>query len=201
MPRQGANDAWAAHGAHARGGSLLHHVPNRPPWFPRSTPAPGSSARPSGFSIRSQLDSFGFNPRLVKGSRSYLRRHGVQFRRAMPLSHNQRKRARAICNFRCATGPTPRSPSSSAPKQASPPPPGGRGDRWRCGLRRSAAWTRTRAPSRRCAVRRSGGSTTPTAHGRQRRRSSCRRSRPLARPPRRTSTCKGAAVSRTRARA
>ena len=43
--------------AQARGGGLLRHVPNRPPRFPRSTPPPGPSARPSGFSIRSQRDS------------------------------------------------------------------------------------------------------------------------------------------------
>ena len=43
--------------AQARGGSPLHHVPNRPPRFPTSTPPPGPSAHPSGFSIRSQQDS------------------------------------------------------------------------------------------------------------------------------------------------
>ena len=48
--------------AQARGGSLLHHVPNRPPRFPTSTPPPGPSAHPSGFSIRSQQDSVSFNP-------------------------------------------------------------------------------------------------------------------------------------------
>ena len=31
-------------------------VPNRQPWFPASTPPPGPSAHPSGFSIRSQQD-------------------------------------------------------------------------------------------------------------------------------------------------
>ena len=50
--------------AQARGGSLLHHVPNRRPWFPTSSPPPGPSAHPSGFSIRSQQDSASFNPRL-----------------------------------------------------------------------------------------------------------------------------------------
>ena len=52
--------------AQARGGSLLHHVPNRPPRFPTSTPPPGPSAHPSGFSIRSQRDYFGFNPTAFK---------------------------------------------------------------------------------------------------------------------------------------
>lgn len=40
------------------------HVPNRRPRFPTSTPPPGPSAHPSGFSIRSQQDSASFNPRL-----------------------------------------------------------------------------------------------------------------------------------------
>ena len=40
------------------------HVPNRPPWFPTSTPPPEPSTHPSGFSIRSQQDSASFNPRL-----------------------------------------------------------------------------------------------------------------------------------------
>ena len=48
--------------AQVRGGSLLHHVPNRRPWFPTSTPPPRPSAHPSDFSIRSQRDYFGFNP-------------------------------------------------------------------------------------------------------------------------------------------
>ncbi len=52
--------------AQARGGSLLHHVPNRPPRFPTSTPPPGPSAHPSGFSIRSQQDSIGCNPTAFK---------------------------------------------------------------------------------------------------------------------------------------
>ena len=52
--------------AQARGGGLLRHVPNRPPRFPTSTPPPGPSARPSGFSIRSQQDSIGFNPTAFK---------------------------------------------------------------------------------------------------------------------------------------
>ena len=39
-------------------------VPNRRPRFPTSTPPPGPSAHPSGFSIRSQQDSASFNPRL-----------------------------------------------------------------------------------------------------------------------------------------
>ncbi len=41
-------------------------VPNRRPWFPTSTPPPGPSAHPSGFSIRSQQDSIGFNPTAFK---------------------------------------------------------------------------------------------------------------------------------------
>ena len=41
-------------------------VPNRPPWFPTSSPPPGPSAHLSGFSIRSQQDSIGFNPRLSR---------------------------------------------------------------------------------------------------------------------------------------
>ena len=98
--------------AQARGGSLLHRVPNRPPRFPTSTPPPGPSAHPSGFSIRSQRGSalaFGsaipsafrprpskqsfsaathrFQPNGFQDSRSYLRRHGAQFRRALILSH------------------------------------------------------------------------------------------------------------------
>ena len=40
------------------------HVPNRRPRFPTSTPPPGPSAHPSGFSIRSQQDYASFNPRL-----------------------------------------------------------------------------------------------------------------------------------------
>ncbi len=52
--------------AQALGGSLLHHVPNRPPWFPISTPPPGPSTHPSGFSVRSQRGSIGFNPTAFK---------------------------------------------------------------------------------------------------------------------------------------
>ena len=52
--------------AQARGGSHLHHVPNRPPRFPTSTPPPGPSAHHSGFSIRSQQDSIGCNPTAFK---------------------------------------------------------------------------------------------------------------------------------------
>ena len=52
--------------AQARGGSLLHRVPNRPPRFPTSTPPPGPSVHPSGFSIHSQQGSIGFNPTAFK---------------------------------------------------------------------------------------------------------------------------------------
>ena len=52
--------------AQARGRSLLHHVPNRRPRFPTSTPPPEPSAHPSGFSIRSQQSSIGFNPTTFK---------------------------------------------------------------------------------------------------------------------------------------
>ena len=41
-------------------------VPNRPPWFPTSTPPPGPSAHLSGFSIRSQQGSISFNPTAFK---------------------------------------------------------------------------------------------------------------------------------------
>ena len=46
--------------------SLLHHVPNRRPRFPTSTPPPEPSAHPSGFSIRSQQGSISFNPTTFK---------------------------------------------------------------------------------------------------------------------------------------
>jgi len=62
MPRQKPTTLRPRFCAQARGGSLLHHVPNRRPRFPTSTPPPGPSAHPSGFSIRSQQDSIGFNP-------------------------------------------------------------------------------------------------------------------------------------------
>ena len=62
MPRRMPTTLRPRFRAQARGGSLLHHAPNRRPRFPRSTPPPGPSAHPSGFSIRSQQDSFGFNP-------------------------------------------------------------------------------------------------------------------------------------------
>ena len=42
------------------------HVPNRRPRFPTSTPPPGPSAHPSGFSIRSQQGSISFNPAAFK---------------------------------------------------------------------------------------------------------------------------------------
>ena len=102
-----ADDAWAAHSRSSPRRKPPPHVPNRRPRFPTSTPPPGPSAHPSGFSIRSQQDSalaFGsaipsafrprpskqsfsaatlrFQPNGFQGSRSYLRRHGVQFRRA-----------------------------------------------------------------------------------------------------------------------
>ena len=41
-------------------------VPNRRPRFPTSTPPPGPSAHPSGFSIRSQQGSISFNPAAFK---------------------------------------------------------------------------------------------------------------------------------------
>ena len=91
------------------------NVPNRRPRFPTSTPPPEPSTHHSGFSIRSQQDSalaFGsaipsafrprpskqsfsaathrFQPNDLHGSRSYPRRHGVQFRRAHVLYHNFR---------------------------------------------------------------------------------------------------------------
>jgi len=62
MPRQMPTTLRPRLCAQTHGGSLLHHVPNRRPRFPTSTPPPGPSARPSGFSIRSQQDSIGFNP-------------------------------------------------------------------------------------------------------------------------------------------
>ena len=62
MPRQVPTTPRPRFRAQARGGSLLHHAPNRRPRFPRSTPPPGPSTHPSGFSVRSQQDSFGFNP-------------------------------------------------------------------------------------------------------------------------------------------
>ena len=62
MPRQMPTTLRPRFCAQTRGGSLLLHVPNRRPRFPTSTPPPGPSAHPSGFSIRSQQDSFGSNP-------------------------------------------------------------------------------------------------------------------------------------------
>ena len=62
MPRRMPTTLRPRFRAQARGGSLLPHAPTRRPQFPRSTPPPGPSAHPSGFSIRSQQDSFGFNP-------------------------------------------------------------------------------------------------------------------------------------------
>ena len=62
MPRRMPTTLRPRFRAQARGGSLLHHAPNRRPRFPTSTPPPGPSAHPSGFSIRSLQDSFGFNP-------------------------------------------------------------------------------------------------------------------------------------------
>ena len=66
MPRQVPTTLRPRVRAQARGGSLLHRVPNRPPRFPTSTPPPGPSAHPSGFSIRSQQGSIGFNPTAFK---------------------------------------------------------------------------------------------------------------------------------------
>ena len=66
MPRQMPTTLRLRFRAQTRGGSLLHHVPNRPPRFPTSAPPPGPSAHPSGFSIRSQRDSIGFNPTAFK---------------------------------------------------------------------------------------------------------------------------------------
>ena len=63
-------------------GQPVPHVPNRPLRFPRSTPPPEPSARPSGFSVRSQRDSLGLNPQMINGSRSYPRCREVQSRRA-----------------------------------------------------------------------------------------------------------------------
>ena len=57
-----ADDAWAAHSRSSPRRKPPPHVPNRRPRFPTSTPPPGPSAHPSGFSIRSQRDYFGFNP-------------------------------------------------------------------------------------------------------------------------------------------
>ena len=62
MPRQMPTTLRPRIRAQARGGSPLHHVPNRRPRFPTSTPPPGSSTHPSGISIRSQQDSISFNP-------------------------------------------------------------------------------------------------------------------------------------------
>ena len=62
MPRQMPTTPRPRFRAQARGGSHLHHAPNRRPRFPTSTPPPGPSAHPSGFSIRSLQDSIGFNP-------------------------------------------------------------------------------------------------------------------------------------------
>ena len=59
------------------------HAPIRLLRFPRSTPPPVPSARPLGFSVRSQRDSLGFNPQTINGSRSYPRRREVQSRRAV----------------------------------------------------------------------------------------------------------------------
>ena len=66
MPRQMPTTLRPRFRAQARGGGLLRHAPNRPPRFPTSTPPLGPSAHPSGFSIRSQRDSIGFNPTAFK---------------------------------------------------------------------------------------------------------------------------------------
>ena len=52
-----ADDAWAAHSRSNPRRKPPPHVPNRRPRFPTSTPPPGPSAHPSGFSIRSRRDS------------------------------------------------------------------------------------------------------------------------------------------------
>mgnify|MGYP003293614032 CR=1 FL=1 len=84
----GADDAWATLSRSSLRDQPVPHVPNRPLRFPRSTPPPEPSAHPSGFSIRSQRDSLGFNPQIIFGSRSYPRCREVQFRRAICiLSH------------------------------------------------------------------------------------------------------------------
>ena len=52
MPRRMPTTLRPRFRAQAHEGSLLHHAPNRRPRFPRSTPPPGPSAHPSGFSVR-----------------------------------------------------------------------------------------------------------------------------------------------------
>ena len=67
--------------------------------------------------------------------------------------------------------------------------------------RPDARTKRSSTPSRRCASRRSGGSTTPTAQSPSLRAgSSCRRSPPPPRPPRKKNTRTEAFASRARAR-
>ena len=62
MPRQVADDAWAAPSRSSPQGKPSPNVPNRRPRLPTSTPPPEPSAHLSGFSVRSQRDSIGFNP-------------------------------------------------------------------------------------------------------------------------------------------
>ena len=52
-----ADDAWAAHLRSSPRRKPSPRVPNRQPRFPTSSPPPGPSAHPSGFSIRSQQDT------------------------------------------------------------------------------------------------------------------------------------------------
>ena len=129
MPRQDADDAWAAPSRSSPRGKPSPNVPNRRPRFPTSTPPPGPSTHPSGFPVRSQQDSalaFGsaipsvfrprpskqsfsaathrFQPNGLHGSRSYPRRHGVQFRRAHILYHSFR------CDSATKTTPFPQAP-------------------------------------------------------------------------------------------
>ena len=61
-----ADDAWAAQLRSSPRRKPPPRVPNRRPRFPTSTPPPGPSAYPSGFSIRSQQDYAGFNPAVFK---------------------------------------------------------------------------------------------------------------------------------------
>ena len=79
-------------------------VPNRRPRFPTSTPPPGPSAHPSGFSIRSQQGSISFNPAAFK----------APVRTSVATEFNSREQAYSTIN--------PRSPSIGKFVPAANPP-------------------------------------------------------------------------------
>ena len=86
-------------------------VPNRRPRFPTSTPPPGPSAHPSGFSIRSQQGSISFNPAAFK----------APVRTSVATEFNSREQAYSTIN--------PRSPSIGKFVPAANPPHGFENDK------------------------------------------------------------------------